>query len=78
MPSDQCLLREILPEVKRQFEMQDTRARELLKQAIPEGATAVGQANNSTYSLILKREGQRAPHPIIIVRELIRPQAQAA
>ena len=78
MPSDQCLLKEILPEVRRQFEMQDTRARELLKQAIPEGATAVGQANNSTYSLILKREGQRAPHPITIVRVLIRPQAQAA
>lgn len=78
MTSGKCKLMEILPALEQQFVVKDSAARKLLKDAIPKGATAPAQANGSQYALTLERDGRGAPHPITIVRTLIRPEAQAA
>jgi hypothetical protein len=78
MASDRCRLKDILPEIERQFGVKLSAARKLLTEAIPEGETPLAQAHGGTYSLALERDARGAPHPITIVRSLIRAEAQAA
>lgn len=76
MAADRCKIMDVLPAIEAQFEVKSSAARKLLKEAIPEGTTALARAEGGTYSLSLEHRGP--PHPTVIVKKLMRVETQAA
>jgi hypothetical protein len=78
MQTERCPLSDFVDLVKREFGVEKTAARDLIKRAIPEGATAHAQANGYACDLGLERELPSPPGRLFVIRTSLSPIAQAA
>jgi hypothetical protein len=78
MKVDRCPLSDLIDLVKSVFTVEKSTARELIKKAIPEEATARAEASGCSYDLRLERKLPSPPGRLFVIRTSLSPVAQAA
>jgi hypothetical protein len=71
MQSDRCLVKEVVPAVKKEFGIQKSAARNLVMDAIAAESGAPARAHGAFYVLTLERKEPSPPNPILVVRTAV-------